>query len=487
MTRPEGAADAPPASATSPGESSVVACHLWRLPFLEQIPEVQADSLPVPHPTTMQVEYLAPSLSVPPPPPQPDGRGSCQPASHMSPIQVQDVSFCPLTSPDAVKPVWSVTFTIPVEERRARWTCEAGDAFGLVCENDPAAVDLLLSLLGLEGHRLVRATSLILPPQEGSLASHIHQRPLRLRDLFLKHVDIMHFPKKSLLRSLADYCSSPLQRNYLLHLCTKAGSSQYMALASGHASVLDFLYSFDTCRPSLECLLSHLPLLHPRFYSVCSPTGSPTVEFVYSPMQFALPDGQMRTGVSTAWLDQCRQRVAQGMSLSLSLFPRPSPHFRLPLDGDLPVIMICAGTGVAPFVGFLRSLGAGPRPGMTWLFYGFRHERQDFLFRADLDRLLQARILSRLTITTSRQEGSGHPRHVQDALRLHSQEIYQLLTRVESPGVAYICGDELTMVKSVNAALLDMIMEHGGQSAREANATLAAWNAGGRIVRDIWI
>lgn len=57
-------------------------------------------------------------------------------------------------------------------------------------------------------------------------------------------------------------------------------------------------------------------------------------------------------------------------------------------DISIPIIMVGPGTGVAPFIGFLRNrqvlksdLSDQELYGNTWLFYGCRHENRDYIYR----------------------------------------------------------------------------------------------------------
>ncbi len=50
----------------------------------------------------------------------------------------------------------------------------------------------------------------------------------------------------------------------------------------------------------------------------------------------------------------------------------------------------------------------------------------------------------------------------------------------------FVCGDGANMAKDVHSALLDVLEAHGGLSATEAAAHLAAMTKDGRYIRDIW-
>ena len=60
--------------------------------------------------------------------------------------------------------------------------------------------------------------------------------------------------------------------------------------------------------------------------------------------------GRQRTGVTTTYL---QDRLAVGQSCPV--FISHNPEFRLPSDGDAPIIMIGPGTGIAPFMAFISE------------------------------------------------------------------------------------------------------------------------------------
>lgn len=60
--------------------------------------------------------------------------------------------------------------------------------------------------------------------------------------------------------------------------------------------------------------------------------------------------GKNRTGVTTTFL-QDRLNISDRCPLFIS----KNPDFRLPVDPDLPIIMIGPGTGIAPFRAFIEE------------------------------------------------------------------------------------------------------------------------------------
>ena len=143
----------------------------------------------------------------------------------------------------------------------------------------------------------------------------------------------------------------------------------------------------------------------PRFYSLASAAQDGFIEFVVRQHPGGLCSGQLTT-------------LAPGDTIQA--FLRPNPEFH-PSRGRAPLILIGAGTGVGPLIGFVRN-NRHPRP--IHLFFGMRHLDHDFLYREEMDQWLAQGQLTQLTTAVSRCD---QPRYVQDALRSQGDEIAQLL------------------------------------------------------------
>jgi sulfite reductase (NADPH) flavoprotein alpha-component len=123
-------------------------------------------------------------------------------------------------------------------------------------------------------------------------------------------------------------------------------------------------------------------------------------------------------------------------------FIRHNPDFR-PAGGRKPVILIGAGTGVAPLAGFVRHNRPG-RP--AYLFFGARDPASDFLYADTFRTALAERRLSGLETAFSRIVGGQYVQH-----RLAAQA--DLLRRlVEDGAQVLVCGG-LDMAREVRATL----------------------------------
>ena len=106
---------------------------------------------------------------------------------------------------------------------------------------------------------------------------------------------------------------------------------------------------------------------------------------------------------------------------SIAAFIRSNPGFALPRTRR-PVLLIGAGTGVAPLAGFIRR---NDRHTPMHLYFGGRDPAQDFYFGPEIQRWLgEGRLASVQTVFSRIPEGGGY---VQDALRRDAERVRALL------------------------------------------------------------
>jgi sulfite reductase (NADPH) flavoprotein alpha-component len=208
---------------------------------------------------------------------------------------------------------------------------------------------------------------------------------------------------------------------------------------------------------AVDALLAALRPLTPRLYSIASSrTAIPDeVHLLVSVVRYTLHERE-RSGVASGHL---ADRCAPGDTLPV--YVQANPHFRLP-DDDVPIVMIGAGTGVAPYRAFLQEREARGARGRSWLVFGDRHFRTDFLYQTEWQDLLKRGVLTRMDVAFSRD--GRDKAYVQHRLVEHAREIFAWL---EDGAHVYVCGDASRMAPDVDEALT-AIVECAGQRDRDA-------------------
>ena len=190
----------------------------------------------------------------------------------------------------------------------------------------------------------------------------------------------------------------------------------------------------------------------PRLYSLASARRDGFIEIVVKKHPGGLASGQL---------------TALEPGQTVTAFLRRNPGFK-PGRGRAPLILIGAGTGIAPLAGFVRG-NARQRP--IHLFFGMRHEGSDFLYGEELRAWQDAGRLTRLVIAVSR---GANPRYVQDALREDASQVARL---IREGARAMVCGGR-EMAAGVADALAEILAPTG--------LTPAVLKAEGRYVEDVY-
>ncbi|MGC3872526.1 PepSY domain-containing protein [Halomonas sp. GXIMD04776] len=152
---------------------------------------------------------------------------------------------------------------------------------------------------------------------------------------------------------------------------------------------------------------------------------------------------------------------------TIEAFIQPNPDFR-PASGKAPVVLIGAGTGIGPLVGFIRH-NTSHHP--MHLYWGGRNPQSDFLYEPELSTYLEDRRLTRLNTTFSRVDERAY---VQDKLIANGPELRRL---IEKGAQILVCGGR-NMAASVMAALNEVVAPLG--------MDVATLKAQGRYREDVY-
>jgi sulfite reductase (NADPH) flavoprotein alpha-component len=115
------------------------------------------------------------------------------------------------------------------------------------------------------------------------------------------------------------------------------------------------------------------------------------------------------------------------------------------------------------------------------VFFGGRSLYQDFLYQLEWQQALKRKAVHRVDVAFSRDQAEKI--YVQHRIKQAGKEIFAWL---QNGAYFYVCGDASSMAPDVNAALLDVVREHGNLDADDAQAWLADLTADGRYLRDVY-
>ncbi|MEN9840841.1 MAG: hypothetical protein RL376_641 [Verrucomicrobiota bacterium] len=372
-----------------------------------------------------------------------------EPFSKQNPFPAPVLTVRPLNAPGSAKEVNHVEFDLTAAGSALAY--EAGDALGVIPQNDPELVSAVLAALGADGEEAV-------PTPAGELP---------LRRALTEHYDLGK-PTPALLEALALPVAAPT---------SPLPSSPPTTPASPPLDVLDALQSAPLPKHQVTYWVTLLRKLQPRLYSISSsPKAHPghvhltvgTVRYEHS--------GRTRKGVCSTFLAE--RALALG---KVGVFVHANKAFRPPADPASPMIMVGPGTGIAPFRAFLEERAATQAPGKNWLFFGDQKAATDFLYREELEALQSSGVLTRLDLAFSRDQLEKI--YVQHRMLAAAAELFAWL---EQGAYFYVCGDASRMAKDVDAALHQVIETAGARTPAEAAAYVQALRTAKRYQRDVY-
>ncbi|MDB6071819.1 MAG: reductase, partial [Verrucomicrobiales bacterium] len=228
---------------------------------------------------------------------------------------------------------------------------------------------------------------------------------------------------------------------------------------------------------SLSDFLAFLKKLQPRLYSIASSLMAVPHEVHLTVAQLRYEShGRPRHGVCSTFLaDRVNKETA------VPVFIQPSHGFKLPDDSTKPVIMVGPGTGVAPFRGFLQARKASGARGKNWLFFGEQSRRDSYFYQEEWAALIQQGILHRMDTAFSRDQQQKI--YVQHRMLENGAELFRWL---QEGAHFYVCGDASRMARDVDAALLQIVAEHGGLTPDNAKSYVASLKETKRYCRDVY-
>ncbi|GAA5494225.1 sulfite reductase [NADPH] flavoprotein alpha-component [Rubritalea halochordaticola] len=333
---------------------------------------------------------------------------------------------------------------------------EVGDALGVLPQNDVALVDEILENLPFKPTEEV-------PLPGGGEAT--------LREALIEHYDIRNLNKK-FIESWQARSGSPFLRSLV-----EADSKEAYEDFCWGRELIDLITDHPADFEDAEEFVAVLKKLQPRLYSIASsPNANPgevhlTVGVVRYNSHY-----RNRGGVCSTFLSDRVNGVQPGV------FVHSNKAFRLPDNGETPVIMVGPGTGIAPFRAFLQERKVSGAKGGNWLFFGNPYESKDFLYKDELEELQKEGVLTKLDTAFSRDQAEKV--YVQHRMLEQGAELWKWLS--EDKASFYVCGDASRMAKDVDAALHKVAEQHGKLSEEEAAEFVKTLKKEKRYCRDVY-
>ncbi|KAB8071348.1 cytochrome P450 [Aspergillus leporis] len=346
-----------------------------------------------------------------------------------------------LTYPD-VPAKRTIRFKLPTD---MEYQC--GDYLAVLPVNPSSVVRKVMSRFDLPWDAVLRID------KASSASKHISipmNTQVSAYDLFATYVELSQPASKRDLAVLADAAAADPDTQKELQAIA-SDPARFAEISQKRIAPLDLLMQYPSINLSIGDFVAMLPPMRVRQYSISSSPlvdsteCSITFSVLKAPSLAALTKEDEYLGVASTYLSELRAGERAQISV------RPShTGFKPPTELKTPMIMACAGSGLAPFRGFVmdraekirgrRSSGSklpeDQEPAKAILYAGCRTQGKDDIHA---DELAEWERLGAVEVRRaySRPSDGGKGAHVQDLMLEDRKELVELF---ESGARIYVCG-----------------------------------------------
>jgi len=311
---------------------------------------------------------------------------------------------------------------------------EPGDWVTVQPQNKPELVELILGELSLQGSEEIELRRFGTVSVKNALTSHLEITQLNPAIL------------------------NKLQRQ--MQFGNWSGRQEMIDFAYGK-DILDLLDYFPQLKTMGVEFLSLLSPLAPRYYSIASANLKQTqLSILYRQVCYE-HNGRQRFGVASNFL--CDLAVNDQVEVEI----KNNPTFKLPTDTRKPIVMIAAGTGIAPFVGFMQQRAfqfeQGEKLGKALMFFGETTRKEHCLFCEEFEAWQQQGLVENYCAFSREQDEKVY---VQHKLQEQAKALWSLL---QQGAYFYVCGSQARLAVAVKATMLTIFQQKGGLTEEAAS------------------
>ena len=298
---------------------------------------------------------------------------------------------------------------------------KVGDALGVVPENPPLTVDLLIEKAGWAQDHIVNTHNGERTLWEAlkkdyeihrvnkkfvkSLKEKVKSNGLRIK------VSMVERHRETISTLGRGYSNSEvvMQTELLPSIPGDDPVERAEILANDADALEDYIWSRDYVDVFTDFSVSYTPeefidlldKLKPRLYSIASSHDAHPgkVELTVGIVRYS-HHGRDRGGLCTIYMAD----EVEVDKTDVGVFMSPTKSFVLPEDKSTDIIMVGPGTGIAPFRAFMEQRIFDGGDGKNWLFFGDQSSKTEFYYKESIEGWLDEGHLYRFTTAWSRDQ-----------------------------------------------------------------------------------
>ena len=295
---------------------------------------------------------------------------------------------------------------------------------------------------------------------------------ITIKEALLEYIDLSCQITKNILSQLEIYLTDENHKNKVKEILNDEKKME--EFSSKRYNLIDFIKEFNSLKLSLQNLSTIIPTISPRYYTCSSSNNKKnnTIELIISLVSWKGPSNDLRYGLTSNYFNDLYKNKSFTKNDEYVNMNLKESAFILPTDLSTPMLMMCTGSGIAPFISFLEELefNKNDKKYETYLIYGAMNKKNDFIFEKELEEFKKNAILTEYYTAFSRdQEKKIYVQNIFEK-EFNKEKLEKLVN--EKGMKIYICGS-VSMGNAVIKKLGEILGEENKEKMTKNNQIMS--------------
>jgi len=282
---------------------------------------------------------------------------------------------------------------------------------------------------------------------------------ITVKEALTEYIDLSCQINKNILSKLIMNLTDVDQKNKIIEIIND--ENKLSEFLSKNYNIADFIKEFDSLQLSLQELSEIFPSINPRYYTCGSSFNKKNnlIEIIITLVSWNGPQKDKRYGITSNYFNELFKANTYKTKDEYANIALKESEFKLPSNLQTPILMLCTGSGIAPFNSFLEELDFNKSKNNeikyeTYLIFGSMNKKNDFILEKELEEFKKKGILTDYYTAFSRDQEKKV--YVQDILGINFNKEKMENLIINKGMHVYICGST-SMGNAVNNKLKEII------------------------------